>query len=56
MEPRAKQRLKDLDTYYKPYMVKENYPQVFFNAQDLEKVNQIETEIKTFVNQKGLIG
>jgi putative aldouronate transport system substrate-binding protein len=52
MEPRAKQRLKDLDTYYKPYMAKENYPQVFFNAQDLEKVNQIETEIKTFVNQK----
>jgi len=52
MEPRAKERLDILDKYYKPHMVEENYPQIFFSAEELEKINTIEPEIKEFVKQK----
>ena len=52
MEPRAKERLQILDKYYRPYEEKENYPQVFFSAEDSQKINQIQTDITQFVNQK----
>ncbi|MCM3575589.1 ABC transporter substrate-binding protein [Mesobacillus subterraneus] len=52
MEPRAKQRLKDLEEYYEPYMPKENYPMIFFSVEDLQRINEIEPELKEFVNQK----
>jgi putative aldouronate transport system substrate-binding protein len=52
MEPRAKQRLQDLQNVYGPYLEEENYPQIFFSPEELEEVNQIEVEIKEFVNQK----
>jgi putative aldouronate transport system substrate-binding protein len=52
MEPRAKERLQILNKYYRPYMVKENYPFIFFSPEDLEKINSIEPEIKEFVKQK----
>lgn len=52
MEPRAKERLEILEKYYKPHMVEENYPQIFFSAEELEKINTIEPEIKEFVKQK----
>ncbi|WP_404810109.1 ABC transporter substrate-binding protein [Metabacillus halosaccharovorans] len=52
MEPRAKERLDILEKYYKPHMVEENYPQIFFSAEELEKINTIEPEIKEFVKQK----
>jgi putative aldouronate transport system substrate-binding protein len=52
MEPRAKERLAILDEYYKPHMVQENYPSIFFSPEELEIINTIEPEIKTFVKQK----
>jgi putative aldouronate transport system substrate-binding protein len=52
MEPRAKQRLADIQKFYAPYMEKENYPQVFMSPEDLKRVNEIETEIKIVVKQK----
>ncbi|MTH54944.1 extracellular solute-binding protein [Bacillus mangrovi] len=52
MEPRAKERLKDLKAIYEPYLEKENYPQVLFSEQDLQTKEQIEAEIKEVVNQK----
>ncbi|GLX68896.1 ABC transporter substrate-binding protein [Paenibacillus glycanilyticus] len=51
MEPRAKQRLDELKQYYFPYQVKENYPFVFFSAEDLDKINQIETQLKEYTKQ-----
>jgi putative aldouronate transport system substrate-binding protein len=33
-------------------MVEENYPQIFFSNEELEKINTIEPEIKEFVKQK----
>jgi putative aldouronate transport system substrate-binding protein len=51
MEPRAKQRLDELEKYYFPYQVKENYPFVFLSAEDLDKVNQIETQLKEYTKQ-----
>ncbi|WP_314001264.1 ABC transporter substrate-binding protein [uncultured Paenibacillus sp.] len=50
MEPRAKQRKKDLETYYEPYMEKENYPNIFFLPEELETINRIEPELIKFVN------
>jgi putative aldouronate transport system substrate-binding protein len=52
MEPRAKERLEILDKYYRPYMAEENYPQIFFSNEELEKINTLEPEIKEFVKQK----
>ncbi|MNG22694.1 hypothetical protein D3C84_1072090 [compost metagenome] len=52
MEPRAKERLQILDQYYKPHMVQENYPSIFFSPEELEVINTIEPEIKAFVKQK----
>lgn len=52
MEERAKERLEILDEYYKPHMVSENYPSIFFSPEELEVINTIEPEIKTFVKQK----
>ncbi|HZG85834.1 ABC transporter substrate-binding protein [Paenibacillus sp.] len=51
MEPRAKQRLKDLETYYKPHQVQESYPMIFFSPEDLDRINRIESEIKPIVSQ-----
>ncbi|MDQ0876538.1 putative aldouronate transport system substrate-binding protein [Paenibacillus sp. V4I3] len=52
MEPRAKQRLNDLKTYYKPYQVKESYPWIFFGPEESSTMNRINTEIKQVVAQK----
>lgn len=52
MEPRAKERLQILDKYYRPYEEKENYPQVFFSQEDSQRINQLQTDITQFVNQK----
>lgn len=51
MEPRAKQRLQDLEQYYAPSMEDEWYPQIFFSPEELEQINAIETDIKDYVNQ-----
>ncbi|MFC4324315.1 ABC transporter substrate-binding protein [Litchfieldia salsa] len=52
MEPRAKQRLADLHEVYGPYLEEENYPQIFFSPEELEEINQLEVDIKEFVNQR----
>lgn len=52
MEPRAKQRLKDLDQYYVPFMEKEKYPDMFFQPEELDKINKIEPELKKFVDSQ----
>lgn len=52
MEPRAKQRLKDLENIYKPSMHEENYPKVSLTADELDVVNRIEPELLDFVNKK----
>ncbi|AIQ31425.1 MULTISPECIES: ABC transporter substrate-binding protein [Paenibacillus] len=54
MEPRAQQRAKDLEQYYNPYMEKENYPSIFFEPEELDKINKIEPELIKYVNtQRG---
>jgi putative aldouronate transport system substrate-binding protein len=52
MEPRAKQRVTDLEAIYKPFAEDEFYPSVFFTQEELDELNVIEVEITNFVNQK----
>lgn len=52
MEPRAKERLEIIETLFDPYMEDEFYPNVFFNEEDLDTINFIETDIMTYVNTK----
>jgi putative aldouronate transport system substrate-binding protein len=51
MEPRAKQRIKDLEDIYRPFMEKEKYPTIFFKPEELDQINTIETDVKELVNQ-----
>lgn len=51
MEPRAKQRIKDLDEIYRPFMEKEKYPTIFFKTEELNQIDTIETDLKEYVNQ-----
>ncbi|MET3849044.1 ABC transporter substrate-binding protein [Paenibacillus sp. OAE614] len=54
LEPRAQQRVKDLEKYYDPYMEKENYPSIFFKPEELDTINRIEPELIKYVNtQRG---
>jgi len=54
LEPRAQQRAKDLEQYYEPYMEKENYPSIFFEPEELDRINKIEPELIKYVNtQRG---
>ncbi|SFF03651.1 putative aldouronate transport system substrate-binding protein [Paenibacillus algorifonticola] len=54
LEPRAQQRVEDLKQYYDPYMEKENYPSIFFEPDELDKINKIEPELIKYVNtQRG---
>ncbi|GGF99165.1 sugar ABC transporter substrate-binding protein [Paenibacillus albidus] len=54
LEPRAQQRVDDLKKYYDPYMEKENYPTIFFEPDELDKINQIEPALIKYVNtQRG---
>lgn len=52
MEQRAKERLEILEQYYRPHMVQENYPQIFFTVEELDRINILQTEIREFVKQK----
>ncbi|MGG4128824.1 ABC transporter substrate-binding protein [Paenibacillus illinoisensis] len=54
LEPRAQQRVEDLEKYYDPYMEEENYPSIFFEPEELDKINRIEPELIKYVNtQRG---
>ncbi|GAE28795.1 hypothetical protein JCM9152_129 [Halalkalibacter hemicellulosilyticusJCM 9152] len=52
MEPRAKQRLQDIEEVYAPYLVDENFPQIFFSEEELDRINRLEVDIMDFVDQK----
>lgn len=52
MEPRAKQRVKDLETIYMPHMEPQQYPSVFFLKPELDLIETHEKDIKDFVNQQ----
>ena len=51
-EPRALQRLQDLEEHYLPYAEPENYPSVFFSVEELQEIGSIEPDIKALVEQK----
>lgn len=51
-EPRALERLLDLEEHYLPYAEPENYPSVFFSVEELEEIGSIEADIKALVEQK----
>lgn len=52
MEPRAKQRLNDLKSYYQQHQVKEAFPSIFFGTEETETINRINTDIKQVVSLK----
>lgn len=52
MEPRALERLQTIESKFLPYMEKQSYPLVFFNKEELDTINTIETDITTYVNNK----
>ncbi|MER6614119.1 ABC transporter substrate-binding protein [Streptomyces xantholiticus] len=51
-EARAKQRQQDLNRVYGPYLEKENYPPVFFTADELAQVTEIETDLLAMVDKQ----
>ncbi len=51
-EPRALQRLQDLEEHYMPYAEPENYPSVFFSVEELQEIGSIEPDITALVEQK----
>lgn len=52
MEPRAKQRIEDLEAIYLPFAEDEFYPTVFFTPEELEELNLIQFDIIEFTNLK----
>lgn len=52
MEPRAKQRIADLEAIYLPFAEKEWYPTVFFTPEELDELSLLEFDINQFVNLK----
>ncbi|MCM8711215.1 ABC transporter substrate-binding protein [Clostridium sp. SYSU_GA19001] len=51
MEPRAKVRI-DRVKLFTPYMEKEHLPSLFYTPEEVERRNQIETELGEYVNKK----
>ncbi|MBM7505892.1 ABC transporter substrate-binding protein [Agromyces aurantiacus] len=51
-EPRALQRLQDLEEHYLPYAEPQNYPSVFFSVDELQEIGSLEPDIKALVEQK----
>ncbi|MFG2059442.1 ABC transporter substrate-binding protein [Micromonospora sp. NPDC048930] len=51
-EPRAAQRQKDLESIYLPYAEKQSYPLVFFTQEELQRLNEINAELKSLVDEK----
>ncbi|MCL3861218.1 ABC transporter substrate-binding protein [Actinotalea sp. K2] len=51
-EPRAAQRVADLEEKYLPWAEPEWYPNVPFSDEEIQEINSIETEIKTFVDTR----
>jgi putative aldouronate transport system substrate-binding protein len=51
-EPRAAQRVKDLEELYLPYAEDEYYPNVVFTQEEIQEIASIETDIKALVDAK----
>ncbi len=51
-EPRASQRVADLEEYYLPWAEKEYYPNVMFTNEETQEIAQIETEITALVDAR----
>jgi putative aldouronate transport system substrate-binding protein len=51
-EPRAAQRVDDLEELYLPWAEDEWYPNVPFSNEEIQEINEIETEIKTLVDTR----
>jgi putative aldouronate transport system substrate-binding protein len=51
MEPRAKVRIDRVKTFV-PYMEKENLPSLFYTPDEVDRKNQIEAELREFVNKR----
>ncbi|RNA67713.1 ABC transporter substrate-binding protein [Alteribacter keqinensis] len=52
MDPRAKQRLLDIEEHYEPYAVDEKYPNIFFEPEELQRINRLQTDILNVVEEK----
>ncbi|WP_410515077.1 ABC transporter substrate-binding protein [Paenibacillus sp. BR2-3] len=52
MEPRAKERLEILKTYYQPYQTSEYFPAIFFRSEETDTINRLSTDIKQVVKLK----
>ncbi|MFI7065055.1 ABC transporter substrate-binding protein [Kribbella sp. NPDC050124] len=51
-EPRAAQRQQDLERSYLPYAEKQSYPLVFFTQEELQRIGEIDTELKALVDER----
>jgi putative aldouronate transport system substrate-binding protein len=51
-EPRAAQRVSDLEEHYLPWAEDEWFPNVAFDEAEIQEISTIETDIKTFVDTK----
>jgi putative aldouronate transport system substrate-binding protein len=51
-EPRALQRLEDLERVYLPYAEPQSYPAVLFTVDELEELGRIEPDIKALVEER----
>lgn len=52
LEERAVERINRIKQNFVPQMEKENYPNIFFNEDELNKISKLKPEIAKFVNQK----
>ncbi|GIN07026.1 sugar ABC transporter substrate-binding protein [Shouchella clausii] len=51
MEPRAKQRLQDIETYYADFIWEESYPNVFMNEEELDRLHFLEADLMDVVER-----
>lgn len=52
MEPRAQERLKVVQEVFEPHMEPENFPNIFFTPEELDRINDINVDLTDFVNNK----
>lgn len=51
-EPRAAQRLADLEKIYLPYIEPQSYPNVFMTQEELQRLSEISADITALVDEK----
>lgn len=50
MEERGKQRIEDTKNIFVPQMQKEKFPNLFFNEEELQKIDRLKPELQAYVN------